>query len=273
MNNTVFQIKAFSNDIYSVSSELWMKRNVPGGAIMQSWIVKGTRYVMVIDSPVPEIEGFRRFIELQFKLPIIYVNTHGHIDHIGCNNQFEKVYLAKEDWLLAAGGGIVPATEETALESLRYELLNIENGKKIDLGGRIIEAYKLPGHTKGSVVFYDSVAGALFSGDAIARRVLYGMSQWVPLKEYLDALKQIETCKITNIYSMHDDFALPADMPQRIINNITKYLKTTKDRWQSPVDGKWFRRIQPIQNEEDIAYFDFVIPEEKREEYLNENEE
>lgn len=270
MNNTDFQIKAFPNDIYSVSSELWMKRNVPGGAIMQSWIVKGNQYVMVIDSPVPEIDGFRKFIELKFKLPIIYVNTHGHIDHIGCNGQFEQVYMAKEDWLLAAGGGIAPATEETALKLLSYELLDIKNGTKFDLGGRIIEAYELPGHTKGSVVFYDSVSDALFSGDAVARRVLYGMSQWVPLMEYLDSLKQIETLNIKKIYSMHDDFALPADMPQRIINHITQYLRNTKDRWKSPVDGKWFRRIHFLENEEDMNFFDFVIPEEKWEEYLDE---
>ena len=88
--------------------------------------------------------------------------------------------------------------------------------------------------------------------------------------EYLDSLKQIETLNIKKIYSMHDDFALPADMPQRIIDHITKYLRNTKDRWKSPVDGKWFRRIHFLENEEDMNFFDFVIPEEKWEEYLDE---
>lgn len=263
MNETDFVLKEFPNDIFALSTPLWMKREVNGGAIMQTWLVVGSGAVLAIDSPVPEIAGFRAYIEGKFALPVIMVNTHGHVDHIGCNGQFEEVYLAKEDWALAAGGGTMRSMEENAERNLTYRVADIPEGVVISLGNREIIAYHLPGHTRGSVVFYDAATGTLFGGDAVARRILYGMSDWTPLEEYLKKLREIAKLRIEFIYSMHDDFALPGDLPERIVTNIEKNLGSTIMEWESPVDGRKFKRILLGENEEDIMYFDFVIPDTK----------
>ena len=89
---------------------------------MQSWVVTGSHAVMVIDSPVPENPAFRDSIETTFGLPVIMVNSHGHIDHIGCNAQFSEVYMAKEDWALACGGGIAPDPAGYQDSKLPYQL-------------------------------------------------------------------------------------------------------------------------------------------------------
>lgn len=64
MNETDFVCKEFPNDIFSLSTPLWMKREVRGGAIMQTWLVAGS-------CAVPEIAGFRAYIEEKFSLPVI----------------------------------------------------------------------------------------------------------------------------------------------------------------------------------------------------------
>ena len=261
MNETDFILKKFPNDIFALSAPLWMKREADGGAIMQTWLVTGSGAVLAIDSPVPEIAGFRAYIEEKFALPVIMVNTHGHVDHIGCNGHFEKVSLEKEDWAIASGGGIQRSREKNAERNLKYQVADSPEGTVISLGDREITAFHLPGHTKGSVVLYEAVTGTLFGGDAVARRILHGMSDWTPLEEYLAKLREIAKLRIEFIYSMHDDFALPNDMPERIASNIEKNLGSTVMEWKSPVDGRKFKRILLGRNEADIRYFDFVIPD------------
>lgn len=262
-NATEFILKEFPNEIYSISSDLWMQQKEPGGAIMQTWIVKGNTQLLVIDSPIPEKEGFRAYIENIFNLPVVMVNSHGHIDHIGCNSQFQVVWQSKEDWTLTHGGGISRSNEKCLSNKLEYQLLDLKDGHEFDLGNRKIKTYSLPGHTKGSIVLYDEKSKSLFSGDAVARRILYGMSDWTPLKEYFEALNRIKKLDIETIYSMHDSFSLPGDMPERIIENIIMNLHNNFDIWVSPVDGREFRRIHLGKDELDINYFDFVIPIDK----------
>ena len=255
-------LKEFPNKIFSLSSPLWMKRNSPGEAIMQSWLIVGTEKVLVIDGPDPENLYMRTFIEETFKLPAVLVNTHGHIDHIGCNRQFDEVFIDKKDWSLLAGGGIYRAKESEKYENLPYKLRTLEEGQILSLGNRELIVYKVPGHTAGSVCLYEMETATMFSGDAIARRILYGMSDEVPLEEYLLALEKISRLEINAIYSMHDDFSLPKDMPQQIIEHIRKELPYADMEWDSPVDGRKFVRITTGGNEEDIKYFDMVIPKD-----------
>lgn len=196
MKNDDFYLKKYPDDIYSLSAPLWSAKPAEGSAIMQSWLVKGTKCTLVIDSPMPELSGFREYIETQMGLPAILMCTHGHVDHIGCNSQFAEVYMAKEDWSLAAGDGIVRSTEPDAYRNLSYRLIDVEETECIDLGGRSVIVYHVPGHTAGSIVLYEKETGILFSGDTIAWRILYGMSDWTPLEVYMDALRRISRLDI-----------------------------------------------------------------------------
>lgn len=258
-----FILTQFPDEIYSLTTPQWSNREKKGDPIQQSWIVRGSERILVIDSPAPEIPGFRRFIENTFGKPSVYVNTHGHIDHIGCNSQFEEVYMAKADWSLAAGGGIFRSEDTADFDKLQYKLKTLQNNQSLSLGNRRFLIYSLPGHTVGSIVLYEEKTKVLFSGDAIARRILYGLSDWTPLDDYFDGLEKISRLEIEKIYSAHDDFALRKDMPKRIVDNINNNLKVTNIIWKSPVDKKEYKRILLGKNAEDENYFDFVIPNER----------
>ena len=257
---STFYKKEYGNGIYAVSHPGWAETCVPGGAIMQTWVVAGDELILAIDSPVPEIEGFRTYLEQEFGRPVMMVLSHGHIDHTGCSGQFEEVYLSKRDWLLLLGGGVKPAQNLNGLEKLPFRLKDLADDTRISLGNRDILCIPIPGHTPGSMVFYDERSHGLFSGDAVARRVLYGLSGFTPLEQYLDALRGLKKFPVDRIYSMHDDFALPGDLAEKIIYYITDHLSGTPLTWQLPGDDRMFRRILLGQNEADPEYFDFVIP-------------
>ena len=256
-------VKEFPDRIFSVSTPRWMKREKKGGAIMQTWVAEGNKYVMAVDTPAPEEPGLKTFIEDTFGKPVIMVCTHGHIDHIGCCGQFGKVYMAQADWALAAGGGIVPSDDPKKLQALPYHLENLKEGQDISLGNRNFRVLCLPGHTRGSIVLYEEKTGILFGGDSVARRILYGLSDWTPPERYLSGLRKISRLKTEAVYSAHDDFALPGDMADRIIQNIESGLDKSERLWKSPVDGRVFKRILTDTGEESPEFFDFVIPAEK----------
>ncbi|OUP82937.1 hypothetical protein B5F07_12255 [Lachnoclostridium sp. An169] len=271
MNKDKFMVKEFPEEVFSVSAPVWMTRGKKGGAIMQTWAVCGSRCVLAVDSPAPEIPGLREYIEDIFQKPAIMINTHGHIDHIGCNRQFSEVYMSRKDWNLAAGGGIFRSGKTDTAGGLPYKLNDMPEGKRFSLGDRSFTAVSVPGHTAGSMVLYEQETGILFGGDAIARRILYGLSDWTPLEQYKSGLRKIAGLHITKVCSAHDDFPLPGNMAERILENIDKYLPYTEKVWTSPVDGRIFKQIVTEAGEESIDYFSFVIPADRCEEKENES--
>ena len=79
---------------------------------------------------------------------------------------------------------------------------------------------------------------------------------------YFDALHKISNLDISRIYSMHDDFELSASLIASIEMNIRTNLAITDKVWDSPVDGRSFRRILLGDNQLSMDYFDFVMPDD-----------
>ena len=88
--------------------------------------------------------------------PVMLALTHGHGDHTGGAIGFPEVWIHRAD---------LSMIEEAARQyDIQVNLLS--DGDIIDLGGRQIEVLATPGHTSGSVTFFDKERGYGFSGDA-----------------------------------------------------------------------------------------------------------
>jgi glyoxylase-like metal-dependent hydrolase (beta-lactamase superfamily II) len=82
--------------------------------------------------------------------------THGHGDHVGGVVSFPEVWIHPADTSMIGSGA--------RQYGLKVNLLS--DGEVIDLGGRQIEVLHTPGHTSGSVTFFDKEKHYGFSGDA-----------------------------------------------------------------------------------------------------------
>jgi len=124
--------------------------------------------------------------------------THAHLDHVGGAYEFTEIGAHTADVDVLARG--VPASlcgpelaqllgaedvgspfPELMLKELLYPgydpssyrlqpvslTRRLQDGERIELGGRTLTVLHLPGHTPGSIAMLEEASGVLFSGDVI----------------------------------------------------------------------------------------------------------
>lgn len=128
-----------------------------------------TRECAVID-PGAEPEKILSSLSALHLTPVVLLNTHGHVDHIGANADIKEKYdvplaiHAADLRILEAGplmelGLLLAARPSPAPDRL------IENGDIIKVGRGSLRVIHTPGHSPGSVSFLGE--GILFSGDTL----------------------------------------------------------------------------------------------------------
>ena len=104
-------------------------------------------------------------------LPVTVLCTHGHFDHIGGVSFFDDVLMHRADRELYHEHRHVVrqiAPDCIAPES-DAELTWFDGNMTLDLGGRTLEVFHVPGHTKGCVAVLDVERRQLFTGDTCCK--------------------------------------------------------------------------------------------------------
>ncbi len=131
------------------------------------FILRTDTKALIID-PGGNYEVIKPYIEGR---TLSYVlNTHGHYDHIGANNQLKSHH----DTVLAVGTYDaemlldpelnLSSMVDTPYISVAPDMV-LKDGDTLNFGGKKIEVIYTPGHTKGSVCF--RMDSFLFSGDTL----------------------------------------------------------------------------------------------------------
>ncbi len=184
------------------------------------WLIEGRERALLVDTGLG-LGDLRAEAETLTHKPLIVVNTHGHGDHSGGNYAFERVYMHP-----AARQDADAALEMTAMFATPSELLAIRRrieakpteigflheGEELDLGGRQLEVYEIPGHTPGDLAFYDRASGLLFSGDSMvqAMDVLLVVPQTVSVRQYTESIRKLAALEgISGFCSGHDQHVMP----------------------------------------------------------------
>ncbi|WP_402468412.1 MBL fold metallo-hydrolase [Isoptericola aurantiacus] len=151
-------------------------------------VVVGDDKIFVVDSGMGMTGDLRTYIEsvLGTGKPIVCGVSHGSIDHAGSAMLFDERYCnIRDEWMLLtqafkvekrlndiAGFGLgnpemIEYGRKHMLDSEGTQFRWIEDGDVFDLGGVQLEVIALPGHSAGSVAYYDREADICFTGDGI----------------------------------------------------------------------------------------------------------
>ena len=130
-----------------------------------AYLLCGKEKAMLIDT-LNGRENLADIVRGITNLPVVVVNTHGHIDHIGGNHFFPEAYMhpADTDVYHEHFGMLVESLKEGEISPLpkgdECQLLPLEAGQCFDLGGLILEVIPVAGHTKGSIALLDQIGRA-----------------------------------------------------------------------------------------------------------------
>jgi hydroxyacylglutathione hydrolase len=180
---------------YLVVEDIW---RISDNGQDNIYLVLGKNSALVVDTGWG-VGNLGDLIRKITPLPLVVVNTHGHIDHALGNDAFDSVSLGADDakrldrdgvaekraW--ARGIKLLTAVKETPKFTLwgthaAKRDVPIQDGMEIDLGGRVITAFLTPGHTPGSACFLDKRSRVLLAGDSFVPSDAWG-PMWFHLGE------------------------------------------------------------------------------------------
>lgn len=102
--------------------------------------------------------------------PEFIINTHGHIDHIGCDDKFGiPVYIHRKELALLRNPELNLSSFLASAFSIKSEVRALEDKENIELGQMQLEVLHVPGHTPGgiSLLMKKPESKILFTGDTL----------------------------------------------------------------------------------------------------------
>ena len=200
------------------------------------YVVIGRNRALVIDTGTG-VRNPAEVVAALTDLPYDVVLTHGHVDHAGGMRYYNTVFVHPADRQPAKSltvrdrsdyaqrmrlANVSPVTKEQ-IQSIAAavpapRLLPLRNGRRFDLGGRRLETIELPGHTDGSVCFYDEADGILFSGDSCNVMQLLDylpQGRQVRLERWLGALERcLNQCPNVSLFCAGHGLLLPEQVQE-----------------------------------------------------------
>jgi glyoxylase-like metal-dependent hydrolase (beta-lactamase superfamily II) len=210
---------------------------------VQSYLVNGRDRSALIDTGMG-FANIRSAVAPMARADILVLNTHWHFDHIGGNILFDHIGISSRDaprigrdisnglltdlYIRSCVREGIPLPRDFRQEAYVIRGTKpsffIEDGDRIDLGGRLLEAIATPGHTGGSLCFMDSLTGSLFCGDFVYEGTLYAHFTDSDTADYMTSLERIAARRdtITRIYTGHNDYKVDADFPAVVLEGFRR---------------------------------------------------
>lgn len=201
-----------------------------------SWHIRGTERDLLIDSGLGVVSLRQGHPDLFDRDPLLLL-THGHLDHIGSAHEFA------DRWIHPAEAQAIETPRPVSLMSHRYpiefreEMMRrglppfgetlldelpapdydvssyairaapatgwLEPGSQISTGDRKFEVIHLPGHSPGSVGFFEEATGVLFAGDAVYDEPLLDELPGSDIPAYLETMKRLQMLDVTLVHAGH----------------------------------------------------------------------
>ncbi|MCX5703342.1 MAG: MBL fold metallo-hydrolase [Candidatus Omnitrophica bacterium] len=159
-------------------------------------LASGRHRPAIIIDPGAEANKIKQVLDKHSLAPAFIINTHGHYDHIGCDDQFSvPVYIHRQDLALLKNSEL----NLSGLFALPYEVKSkitpLEDMQTIGLKDLELKVMHMPGHTPGGIALemtrpQDKI---VFTGDSlfcqgIGRSDLAGGSESLLIKSIKEKL-------------------------------------------------------------------------------------
>ena len=181
------------------------------------FLLEGKERALLIDSGMM-IHDAREIAESITSLPVMLINTHGDIDHIGSNDEFDSFLRNPAE-----------ASNYYNTQKRNGAIIPVEDGDKIDLGKRSLEIISIPGHTPGSIAILDEERRYLFSGDPVQDGMIFMFGVQREMHAYLLSLLKLEKEKnrFDKIFPSHGSCPISTD-----------YIMKLHDKAEALMNGK-----------------------------------
>ena len=186
-----FTIEQIDPRSYAIGEPRYQQQNF-------NYLLLGDTRAVLFDAG-PGSRDIRPVVEALTDLPLTFLPSHFHYDHVGNQVTFAHVAVVDLPYLRArAVDNQLTLTWEEHLgsaEGIEAPTLEVSEwiapGQNIDLGNRRLRLIYTPGHTRDSVSLLDEDSGQLFSGDFIYPGPLFAFLPNSSLPAYLDAADRV----------------------------------------------------------------------------------
>lgn len=201
-----FTIEEIAPDIF-----LCRERHYASSNVANLYVIRGTRMDLIIDTGVG-LWDFAAFLRtkgfLTQQRPHLAVATHVHFDHAGGLHQFEQVGIHRLEAAALEQGDSYEACcfmsdsecaklPDSTWRARSYKLQAttptriLEDCDLLDLGDKQIKVLHLPGHSRGSIAFFQEETGILFSGDVVYDGTLYDFLPFSHVPDYVQSFEKL----------------------------------------------------------------------------------
>ena len=165
-----------------------------------SYLIEGSERAILFDAG-PGHRDIRAIAETLTDLPITFVPSHFHFDHIGNRITFDRVAVLDLPYLRErAPDGRLRLTFDEHLgvaEGIEAPTLEVDEwlapGSLVSLGERDLRVLYTPGHTEDSISLLDVESGDLFTGDFIYPGPLFAFLANSGMGDYQQAADTVLT--------------------------------------------------------------------------------
>lgn len=180
--------------IEQLNPHTWLIEEYDDHASAYMYLLEGERAALLIDTGFGTIP-LKKICEELTAYPIVVALTHGHVDHIGGTGAFEEVWLDKEDEQLYHAHSeekVRRIFTHDELLPVKKECRFFTENMVFELGARSVHVIKTPGHSIGSVCFWDEKNRWMFTGDTCCKaHVLLQMDYAATMETYRNSLEKL----------------------------------------------------------------------------------
>lgn len=164
---------------------------------VRQFLVIGEERALLFDAGFAD-SGVLETVRALTDLPIDVVMTHGDPDHSGGLADFGSCRMNAGDWPLVKDGSIA--------------LAPLDEGEIVTCGDYRFRVIAIPGHSAGSLAFYDEAKGILLAGDSVqSGGPIFMFGGHRDLDAYIASLEKLEQLIPADVTVLPCHSACPID--------------------------------------------------------------